>query len=247
MGDFKAIKNAFNKLKVDPQSAAFAKEILDKRLLLRLKKPKYPLDKQFFKNVNLLDEKSVIFNPESVDRTDYVEKRDIDRSTLYSFSRPFELVHADVGNLEFLGKNATFPQYVLVLVDLFSSRTYTYPMKSRKQIRQKLEQFYEEVEEKRKGKKMKLQVDQEFQQLRIKGLNKEHNVEMFSTSLRGGKAFAAEQKIRGLKKRVALLNSQRKLLKLTPKKIIEISTENMNVSPSKKYGFAPERVERESM
>ena len=247
MGDFKAIKNAFNKLKVDPQSAAFAKEILDKRLLLRLKKPKYPLDKQFFKNVNLLDEKSVIFNPESVDRTDYVEKRDIDRSTLYSFSRPFELVHADVGNLEFLGKNATFPQYVLVLVDLFSSRTYTYPMKSRKQIRQKLEQFYEEVKEKRKGKKMKFQVDQEFQQLRIKGLNMEHNVEMFSTSLRGGKAFAAEQKIRGLKKRVALLNSQRKLLKLTPKKIIEISTENMNVSPSKKYGFAPERVERESM
>ena len=219
MEDFKVIKNTFNKLKVDPQSATFAKEILDKRLLLRLKKSKYTLDKQFFKNVNLLDEKSVIFNPESVDRTDYVEKRDIDRSTLYSFSRPFELVHADVGNLEFLGKNATFPQYVLVLVDLFSSKTYTYPMKSRKQIKQKLKQFYEEVKEKRKGKKMKLQVGQEFQQLRIKGLNKEHNVEMFSTSLRGGKTFPAERKVRELrKKRVALLNSQRKLLKLTPPK-----------------------------
>ena len=157
----------------------------------------------------MLDEKSVIFNPESVDRTDYIEKRDIDRSTLYSFSRPFELVHADVGNLEFLAKNATFPQYVLVLVYLFSSKTYTYPMKSRKQIRQKLKQFYEEVKQKRKGKKMKLQVDQEFQQLRIKGLNKEHNLEMFSTSLRGRKGFAVEQKIRELKKRVALLNSQK--------------------------------------
>ena len=209
MEDFKAIKNTFNKLKVDPQSATFAKEILDKRLLLRLKKSKYTLDKQFFKNVNLLDEKSVIFNPESVDRTDYIEKRDIDRSTLYSFSRPFELVHADVGNLEFLAKNATFPQYVLVLVYLFSSKTYTYPMKSRKQIRQKLKQFYEEVKQKRKGKKMKLQVDQEFQQLRIKSLNKEHNLEMFSTSLRGRKGFAVEQKIRELKKRVALLNSRK--------------------------------------
>ena len=175
---------------------------------MRLKKSKCTLYKQFFENVNLLDEKSVIFNPEGVDRTDYVEKRDIDRSTLYSFSRPFELVHADVGNLEFRGKNATFPRYVLVLVDLFSSKTYTYPMRSRKQIKQKLEKFYEEVKDKRKGKKMKLQVDQEFQQLRTKDLNREHNVEMSSTSLRGGKAFAAEQKIRELKKRVALLNSQ---------------------------------------
>ena len=218
MEDFKAIKSTFNKLKVDPQSATFAKEILDKRLLLRLKKSKYTLDKQFFKNVNLLDEKSVIFNPESVDRTDYVEKRDIDHSTLYSFSRPFELVHADVGNLEFLGKNATFSQYVLVLVDLFSSKTYTYPMKSRKEIKQKLKQFYEEVKEKRKGKKMKLQVGQEFQQLRIKGLNKEHNVEMFSTSLRGGKAFPAEQKIRKLKKKSCPIELSTKTVEIDPPK-----------------------------
>ena len=132
----------------------------------------------------MIDKKSVIFNPESVNRTDYVEKRDIDGSTLYSFSRPFELVHVDLGNLEFLGKNAIFPQYVVVLVDLFSSKTYTYPMRSRRQIRQKLEQFYNGIKEKRKGKKMKLQVDQEFRQLRIKDLNREHNVEMFSTSKR---------------------------------------------------------------
>ena len=120
-------------------------------------------------------------------------------------------------------------------------------MRSKRQIRKKLEQFYEEVKEKRKGKKMKMLVDQEFQQLKIKDLNRENNVEMFSTFLRGGKAFAAEQKIRELKKRVALLNSQQKLLKLTPKKIIEISTKNMNISPSKKYQFVPERVKRESV
>ena len=34
-------------------------------------------------------------------RSDFVEKREIDRSTLYSFDGPFQLVHADVGNLEF--------------------------------------------------------------------------------------------------------------------------------------------------
>ena len=36
-------------------------------------------------------------------KVDYVEKREIDRSTLYSFDNPFQLVHADIGNLEFLG------------------------------------------------------------------------------------------------------------------------------------------------
>ena len=34
--------------------------------------------------------------------------KNIDRSILYSFDGPFQLIHADVGNLEFLGKNATF-------------------------------------------------------------------------------------------------------------------------------------------
>ena len=133
---------------------------------------------------------SIIFDPDSVKRTDYVEKREINHSTLYRFDAPFRLFHVDVGNLEFLGKNAAFSQYVLVLVDLFSSKVYNYPMKSRKQIRQKLEQFYEEVANKKKGKKMKLQVEQEFQQVRIKDLNELNNVEMFSTSLTGGKAFA---------------------------------------------------------
>ena len=193
----------------------------------------------------MLENNNVIFDSDDVNGTDYVEKREIDHSTLYSFSAPFELLHADVGNLEFLGKNATFPKYVLVLVDLFSSKVYTYPMKSRKQIRQKLEQFYQDVKEKRKGKKMRLQVDQEFQQLKINELNKQNNVQMFTTSLRGGKAFAAEQKIRELKTRIAKLKGQK--LKLTPKKVIEISTANMNIKPSKKYGISPEKVENKAL
>ena len=72
------------------------------------------------------------------------------------------------------------------MVDLFSSKVYTYPMKSRKQIRQRLEQFYRDVANKRKGNKMRLQVDQEFQQVKIKDLNDLNKVQMFSTSLRGG-------------------------------------------------------------
>ena len=92
---------------------------------------------------------------------------------------------------------------------------------------------------------MRLQVDQEFQQFQIKDSNKKDNVEMFSTSLIGGKAFAAEQKIRELKKRIAKLMGQK--LKLTPKKIIELSTTNMNIMPSLKYGISPENIESKSL
>ena len=118
---FKKARSIFDKLKTDPLSVAFAEEILNKKLLLKLKKSKYVEDKNFLKLVNLL-ENSVIFEPESVKRTDYVEKREIDYSRLYSFDVPFQLFDADVGNLEFLGKIATFPRYDLVLVDLFSSK-----------------------------------------------------------------------------------------------------------------------------
>ena len=88
------------------------------------------------------------------------------------------------------------------MVDLFSSKVYVYPMRSRKLILPKMKLFYNEVQEKIKNKPMRLQVDNEFQQLKIQDLYNENNVEMFTTSIRRGKAFAAEQKIRELKTRV---------------------------------------------
>ena len=62
------MRTAFNKLKVDSSSAAFAEEILDKKLLLKLKNSKYAEDKKIFKFVNFLDNKSsnVIFEPDTV-------------------------------------------------------------------------------------------------------------------------------------------------------------------------------------
>ena len=46
--------------------------------------------------------------------------------------------------------------------------------------------FYDEVKSKRKNKHMRLQVDNEFQQVKIKDLNDQNNVEMFTSSVRGG-------------------------------------------------------------
>ena len=86
-----------------------------------------------------------------------------------------------------------------MVVDLFTSKIYVYPMKSRKLLAKKLKLFHEEIEPKRNGK-MTLQTDLEFKQNAIKNLNKEFGVEMFHSKVRGGKAFATEQKIRKLKK-----------------------------------------------
>ena len=118
-------------------------------------------------------------------------------------------------------------------------------MKSWKQILQKLRLFYDDVRNKRKGKIMRLQVDNEFEQVKIKDLNYINIVEMFTSAVRVGKAFAAEQKIRELKTRIAKVNAQK--LKVSPSEIIDKSTAKMNLRPSRKYGLPPEEVERPAL
>ena len=192
----------------------FSEEKIDSRLLKKLKKSKYAKDKLLLKLVlladNLLQDEGKIPT-----RTDFIEKREIDRSTLYSLDGPYQLIHADIENLEFLGSSATTPRYLLLIVDLYSSKICVYRMHSRKQIVQKMALFCDEIKNKRKNKQMRLQVnneiqqvklkdDNEFQQVKLKDLNEANDAEMFTTSVCGGKAFAAEQKIRELKKQKLL-------------------------------------------
>ena len=105
-----------------------------------------------------------------------------------------------------------------------------------------MKQFYDEVKNKRNKKTMRLQVEIEFQQVKLKDLNDENNVEMFTTSVHGGKDFAAEQKIRELKTRISKLNSQK--LKISPTKIISSSASNMNRVENEKYGLSPDEIEK---
>ena len=98
-------------------------------------------------------------------------------------------------------------------------------------------------------KKMRLQTDQEFQQNEIKKINIKYNVEMFSSRVRGGKAFAAEQKIRELKKVIFRTKNAYKLAKkkINSKKIIEKSVQNLNNTNSEKYGYPPEIIEKKTL
>ena len=122
-------KNIFEKLKTDPKSILFSEDKIDVKLLKKLKKSLYIKDKQLLKLIDLLENSIEQINDNEVPiRVDYVEKREIDISTLYSFDGPFQLLHADVAKLEFLGKSASAPNYALLIVDLYSSKVYVYLM-----------------------------------------------------------------------------------------------------------------------
>ena len=96
---------------------------------------------------------------------------------------------------------------------------------------------------------MRLQTDNEFQQVKIKDLNHKYNVTMFTTNVRGGKAFAAEQKIRELKKRISKVKtiSDQNKEKISPTIIIKYSAENMNNVKSEKYNLTPNEIEKKSL
>ena len=118
MEDKKVLQKArilFKKLKTDPASVIFSEELLDNRLLKKLKKLNYEVDKKLLKLINLADNKTFL-NDKAPTRTDYAEKREIDRSTLNSFDGPFQLLQADVGNLEFVEKMPLFCNMCLLLL-----------------------------------------------------------------------------------------------------------------------------------
>ena len=216
----------------------------------KINKSTYQKDRVFNELYQKLEDKDFDKDIDKIPlRTPFSEKKgDIDRSTLYSIGKPFQRVHADIADLRFFAKSAVDPKYALLAVDLFTSKTYVYPMKTRKLLARKLKLFYDEFEPKRNGK-MTLQTDLEFKQNAIKKLNKEFDVEMFHSKVRGGKAFAAEQKIRELKK--ILLKSKRFVKsrgeRIKPNQLIKKAVENMNETASTKYGVSPESVENKTI
>ena len=218
--EIKQIKNLFKKLIKDKNSVFYLADKINRTLLNKSRTSSYEKDKVFYKIYIRLEDQEIIYDDNKEKEripfyTPFVEqKQDIDRSsTLYSLNGPMQFFHADVADIRFFSKSAFDPKYALLCVDLFSSKVYIYPMKKHNNIAHKLESFYWEIEPKRDQKQeMRLQTDLEFLQNEIKKLNKKYNVDMLSTKLRGGKAFATKQKIKEFKK---LLFKSKRLHKAT--------------------------------
>ena len=201
------IQNLFKNLQKDPKSIFYAVEKLSRTILNKVRKSTYDKDKVFINLYNHLEDKNFYQDNNLPLVTPFVNKRsNIDHLILYSINKPFGLLHADIVDLRWLAKSAVDPKYCILVVDLFTSKNYVYPIKNRSLLAKKLKLFYEDVNQKRNGR-MRLQTDLEFKQNQIKKLNDEFNVEMFHTKVRGGKAFTAQQKIREFKKK--LLRSKR--------------------------------------
>ena len=138
--------------------------------------------------------------------TPFVNKRsNIDHATLYSISKPSDLLHADITDLRCLEKLAVDPKYCLYWLTYLLQK-FMFIHEKQNLLAKKLRLFYEDISQKRTGR-MRLQTDLEFKQNQIKKLSNEFDVEMFHTKVRGGKAFAAEQNIKEFKK--ILLKSKR--------------------------------------
>ena len=123
-------KLIYNALVNDSKSVFYATNKIIKNLM---KKSKSHCIKNIY---NKLENKDL--EPERMPlNTKFVEKKNkyiyiyIIRTTLYSFSRPFEALQADIAYISFLAKLAVDPKFCLLFVDLFTSKTYTYPMKKR--------------------------------------------------------------------------------------------------------------------
>ena len=247
----KQLKNLFGKLTKDSNSLFYSVEKISRNLLKNKRKSVYEKARVFYKFYNETENQDTILDEEDEKtpfRTPFIEqKKHIDRlSIFYSIKAPFESFHADIANIKFLSKSAVDPHHCLLCVNHLSLKIYTYPLKKRSLLANKMEQFYEEIETKRDGsEQMRIQTDLEFRQRETQKLNQKY-VLMFHIKIRGGKAFAAKQKIREFKKilqKSKRMHKQSSTKRIEPKKLIQCAANNLNNIPSQKYGVSPNFVE----
>ena len=121
----------FRNLQKNPRSIFYSVGNLSNSLLNKAKKSTYDKDKVFVSLYNELEDKNFYQNNNLPLVTPFINKRsNIDHSTLYSIGKPFELLHADINDLRFLANSTVDPKYCLLIVDLFTSKIYVYPMKN---------------------------------------------------------------------------------------------------------------------
>ena len=164
-------KTLFRNLQKDPRSIFYSVRNLSKSILNKTTKSVYEKDKVFVNLYNQLDHKIFYQNNNLPLVTPFVNKKsNVDYTAIYSISKPFELLYANIADTRFLAKSAVDPKYCLLLVDLFTSKINVYLVKNRNLLAKKLKLFYEDINQKWTGR-MRLQADLELKQNEIKKLN----------------------------------------------------------------------------
>ena len=125
----KKANNLLRHLLKNERSIFYAIDRINQNVINKAKKSNYLKDRVFVNIYTKLKDKNLNFFKSPVITPFAEQKSNVDRSTLYSFQAPFELFHADIADIRFLAKSAVDPHYCLVLIDLFTNKIYTYPMK----------------------------------------------------------------------------------------------------------------------
>ena len=130
------IQNLFRNLQKDPKTIFHSVSNLSRTLLNKARKSTYTKNNVFVNLYNQLEDKNFYQKSNNLPLvTPFVNKRsNVDRSTLYSISKPSELLHADIADLRFLAKSAIDPKYSLLIVDLFTSKICNLPNENQKFI-----------------------------------------------------------------------------------------------------------------
>ena len=139
----KTDKNLFKLLTKDDSGIFYAAEKITNTLLKEARKSNYISDKVLYRMYKNLENR-IDFNNENLILpvyTSFIEQENIDSSKFFSIKAPFELIHADIADINFLAKPSVTPVYCLLFVDLFTSKVYTYPMKKRSLLKNKSEIF----------------------------------------------------------------------------------------------------------
>ena len=119
----KRIQNLFRKIQKDLRSILYSAGNLSNSLLNKAKKSMYDRDKVFVNLYNELEDRNFYQNNNLLLVTPFFNKKsNIDHSTFYSISKPFELLQADIADLRFFAKSAVDSKYCLLIVDLFTSK-----------------------------------------------------------------------------------------------------------------------------
>ena len=106
-------KRLFRSLQNDPKSVFYTTNKITKSLLKKAKMAPYNKDDVFVKLYEQIEDKNFYKNENLPLVTPYIDKKsNIDHSMLYSISRPFEALHADIADLRFLAKSAVDPNTV---------------------------------------------------------------------------------------------------------------------------------------
>ena len=241
----------------DSSSVLYLNKNINSTVLKKFKKSKYHKDVDFLIQYNVSISKDVRLPVEAPIFTPFVRRKNDEQSTLYSVDGPLQRMHADIADIRFLKPNATEPNYILVVVDLFSSFTYLIPLKNRSKLNKGVEQFYDTIVKDRNALKkrnrspddpppMYIQTDMEFNRIDINLLNDQYNVEMYSSKMNSGHAFAAEQKIRELKK---LLTIQSRTLtgKRNLHQNLRDASTQINLTTNAKYNVKPGIVQEKTI